>query len=1085
MSRCCRRVAKNLTDYQNKAKLPKKAKRRVAKNLQKYEDKAKNVTPVEKQNETAQQSLLSFLDDQKIREYSKPDVPNVVVQKVVDSEQLNKLFESDYRTSCLFSFDEEELRSEFLVLRDVFESGFIDKQEYLERKRGLDKLLVKFKDTTKVNDGNEVGFKDNSQVRVTNGQVITGQYRGALFSSEKKREVRVFLSSTFQDMHKERDELVKKVFPEIKKRCAEMGVFFTEIDLRWGITAEQSDSVIQLCLEEIDRCHPYFISMLGSRYGWIPEEYSDELKEKYPWISRLRPGEKSVTELEIMHGALNNFSNVDKKLFYFRGGLLDMAATQNIGHEEKEKVENLKKQIQGKGFNCKEYDSTKQLGRFILKDLLATINNDFPTTSTLDAFELEMEGHEKFGRSRTRIFVGREECFSKLTNHVQSYSNSKPIFLVTGAEGSGKSSLLANWSLSARAFQGMEVFTFFIGSSPASTDYHNMMRFTLQFLKKKFDIKEEITEDNKQLPRDFKRWLNTKIPQSCTLIFDGLDELHSKDAQNLLWLPETTQGGLSIVVSAKKDTLCESLLRKRNVTNLTITGLHPTEKTFLCEGILSKYGKTLSRDQMDRLLQSENTKNGLFLSTILEEIRIYGVYEEVTERLEYLLRARSTAELFERILMRLEEDYNMICPGLVKDFFCLLTVSKQGLSEDELKSILDIDTMKFRRFLSVVDEFVISHQGLLNFSHSSLKTAVLKRYLPDEDMGDRYHFLIAQYLENNPSTTLDRKCAELPWHLHKTSSSYRLVKLLSDIDVFQLLYCKTSKYLLKEYWRGLGDTYDISKMYIQSANEYKSKMYMDDLNFAHLISKIAKFLREMIKYDGAEILLKRALEIYKRLGKEAYVADTNYTLARIFWNRGKYDIAEPYCIESMKMREKLYGPNHLTVAKCLCGLGEMLIEEDPDRAKELLERSLQIRQYHLGDFHHLVSRILHDLATVEDCYGRHEEAIALHKRAIHIRERTLGERDEQLAVSWENMGVTYKLMNRPQDALDCFLKSLSINEEIHGEVHTSTASNCQWIVLALKDLRRWEEAEQMDRRQKSISEELAKMGLSVEESIVD
>jgi len=50
------------------------------------------------------------------------------------------------------------------------------------------------------------------------------------------REVRVFVSSTFKDMMKERDYLIKEVFPEIRHRCNLKGIEFTEIDLRWGVT---------------------------------------------------------------------------------------------------------------------------------------------------------------------------------------------------------------------------------------------------------------------------------------------------------------------------------------------------------------------------------------------------------------------------------------------------------------------------------------------------------------------------------------------------------------------------------------------------------------------------------------------------------------------------------------------------------------------------------------------------------------------------------------------------------------------------------------------------------------------------------
>ena len=59
--------------------------------------------------------------------------------------------------------------------------------------------------------------------------------------SRKERAVRVFLSSTFVDMGKERDALVKHAFQALRKTCAERAIAFSEVDLRWGITQQQAE----------------------------------------------------------------------------------------------------------------------------------------------------------------------------------------------------------------------------------------------------------------------------------------------------------------------------------------------------------------------------------------------------------------------------------------------------------------------------------------------------------------------------------------------------------------------------------------------------------------------------------------------------------------------------------------------------------------------------------------------------------------------------------------------------------------------------------------------------------------------------
>ncbi|MGB8298274.1 MAG: DUF4062 domain-containing protein [Polyangia bacterium] len=45
----------------------------------------------------------------------------------------------------------------------------------------------------------------------------------------RDRVIRVFISSTFRDMHEEREELVKRVFPELRRLCDSRGVVWNEV----------------------------------------------------------------------------------------------------------------------------------------------------------------------------------------------------------------------------------------------------------------------------------------------------------------------------------------------------------------------------------------------------------------------------------------------------------------------------------------------------------------------------------------------------------------------------------------------------------------------------------------------------------------------------------------------------------------------------------------------------------------------------------------------------------------------------------------------------------------------------------------
>lgn len=90
---------------------------------------------------------------------------------------------------------------------------------------------------------------------------------------DKPREIRIFISSTFRDMHGEREELVKRVFPQLQKTFEEREGAWGEVALRWGSNDEQKaeDKVLPTYLEENKLCRPHFIGILGKRDGWVPE----------------------------------------------------------------------------------------------------------------------------------------------------------------------------------------------------------------------------------------------------------------------------------------------------------------------------------------------------------------------------------------------------------------------------------------------------------------------------------------------------------------------------------------------------------------------------------------------------------------------------------------------------------------------------------------------------------------------------------------------------------------------------------------------------------------------------------------------
>jgi hypothetical protein len=119
------------------------------------------------------------------------------------------------------------------------------------------------------------------------------------------RAVRIFISSTFKDFEREREALARRVLPELQRRASERGVSVSLVDLRWGIPRADvaASQEVAACLREIASSHPFFLALLGKRYGTIASESAlSRLAPEDAWLKQ-RAG-MSITEIEIVYSML-------------------------------------------------------------------------------------------------------------------------------------------------------------------------------------------------------------------------------------------------------------------------------------------------------------------------------------------------------------------------------------------------------------------------------------------------------------------------------------------------------------------------------------------------------------------------------------------------------------------------------------------------------------------------------------------------------------------------------------------------------------------------------------------------------------
>lgn len=558
--------------------------------------------------------------------------------------------------------------------------------------------------------------------------------------------IRVFVSSTFLDMQEERDALAASCFPALRTICAEHGVGFQEVDLRWGITAEQSEQGLaaQLCLREVDLCRPFFLAILGSRYGWVDPEAAKHLGADYPHL--LPFADRSLTEVEIRH-ALSAHS---RPLIFVR----TTSAEEGV-RSEHPLIQRLVDDLRGRGYAVNTYQTSADLTSQVEFCLTTAIRAVLPRKG-----EAATADQMAFKAMHSIAHFQRADLLQRLLKAVED----KRHVVLEGATGSGKSALMVALAGALHSRHGKPPI--YCAVPAAGPNWH---RAFLHIADAGFDEDDPYNALRKVFLRRKTSILIDDIEAYGNAVFGYGDD----------WLPPAPKSNVVVVATARPEVverLCRAGFHRFSVPPLT-----HDERLGMATAILRTFGKALDSGQRVRLTAARGAATPGYIRAVCEELRHVGKFENVSGALDALLVAGGEQELFVSMLRRLQGSPGMT-QKIVRAVFRWLLAARSGLSENEILSLLAPMTktpmLVWSPVFGTVRPFLVRRGGFYSIGPSALAEAVRRVYVQDgEDLVEARMTLARHFLQDRNS---DRSIDEVPWLLEMCGRFDVLAELLAD-----------------------------------------------------------------------------------------------------------------------------------------------------------------------------------------------------------------------------------------------------------------------------------------------------------------
>lgn len=448
----------------------------------------------------------------------------------------------------------------------------------------------------------------------------------------------VFVSSTFQDMQAERDHLRNFVFPAIEERLNRRGRHLEWVDLRIGVATaslagegERELQVLKVCFDEVRRCRPFLIVLLGDRYGWVPPPDRVSAAAREAGFSGAAGG-RSVTDLEIDLGVLQNADQQTRSFFYFRDPLpyaamprecvaryadADGDAAAPFGRRARDLQDRIARALPDRvrrysaawDARTQQVTGLETWGLQVVEDLWSEIESELAAapSAPADPFEDAHAAQERFFEDASRDFVGRTALLARALTLAQGGNDPAGAWAlcIEGPAGSGKSAFAGQLRRELAA-TGACVLVHGASAGLGSGSVDAMLRRWIAALAARIgaDTSTLDVSTPDRVDQAFASLLaRVSARERVVVLIDALDQFEvSTRGRFATWLPRDWPANARLIVTAIPCDASAALAERAGVERVSMPPLDAAEARAIFNGICARYHRTLDADVIDVVL---------------------------------------------------------------------------------------------------------------------------------------------------------------------------------------------------------------------------------------------------------------------------------------------------------------------------------------------------------------------------------------------------------------------------------------------------------------------------------------------------